>query len=77
MADVCIWQDYIKTVDTATGLETVEEFELGLEEVWERECSSDSDVDKISLINRSCHLAAGLVSSRFHKEFYTWIRRTT
>ena len=26
--------DYFKTVDTTTGLETLEEFELGLEEVW-------------------------------------------
>ena len=77
MADVHTWQDYIKTVDTATRLETVEEFELGLEEVWERKCSSNSNVDKVSLINRSCHLTAGSVSSRFHKEFYTWIRRTT
>ena len=77
MADVCTWKDYIKTIDTATGLETVEEFELGLEEVWERKCSSDSGVDEVSLINRSCYLAAGSVSSRLHKEFYTWIRRTT
>ena len=29
-------QDYIKTVDTTAGLETLKEFELGLEEVWER-----------------------------------------
>ena len=26
----------------------LEEFELGLEEVWKRECSGDSDVDKVS-----------------------------
>ena len=64
----CTWQDYIKTVDIVAGLETLEEFELGLEEVWERECNSDSDADKVSLMNRSCHLAAGLFSSRFHKE---------
>ena len=63
------WQDYIKTVDTAAGLEMLEEFELGLEEVWERECSSDSDVDKVLLTNRSCHFAAGTASSRLHKEF--------
>ena len=60
---------YIKTIDTAAGLETLEEFEFGLEEVWERECSSDSDVDKVSLMYRSCHLAAGSVSSHLHKEF--------
>ena len=51
-------QDYIKTVDTAARLETLEELKLGLE-VWERECSSDSDVDEVSLTNRSCHLAIG------------------
>ena len=50
-------------------LESFEEFELGLEEVWERECSSDSDVDGGLLTNRGCHLAAGSVSSRLHKEF--------
>ena len=53
-----VWQDYIKTVNTVAGLETLEKFELGLEEVWERECSRDSDIDKVSLTNRSCHLAA-------------------
>ena len=26
---------------------------------WESECSSDSDVDEVLLMNRSCHLAAG------------------
>ena len=26
---------------------------------WESECSSDSDIDEVSLINRSCHLATG------------------
>ena len=57
-------------IATSTGLETLEQCELGLEEVWERECSSDSDVEEVSLTtNRSCHLAAGLVSSRFRKEF--------
>ena len=65
----CTWQDNIKIVDTANGLETLEKFELGLEEVWERECSSDSDVDEVSLTNRSCYLAAGSVSSHLHKEF--------
>ena len=64
-----MWQDYIKIVDIATGLETFEEFELGLEEVWERECSSNSYVDEVLLTNRSCHLTAGSVSSRLHKEF--------
>ena len=49
-------QDNIETIDTAAGLEKFEEFELGLEEVWERECSSDSDVDEVLLTNRSCHL---------------------
>ena len=44
------------------GLEALEEFELGLEEVWERKCSSDSEVDEVSLMNGSCHLAAGSVS---------------
>ena len=57
-----------KTVDTATGLEMLKEFKLGLEEVWERECSSDSDIDDISLTKRSCHLAAGSVNSHLHKE---------
>ena len=47
----------------------LEEFELGLEEVWEIECISDSDVDEDSLANRSCHLTAGPVSSCLHKEF--------
>ena len=51
------------------GLKMLEEFELGLEEVWESECSSDSDVDQVSLTNRSCHLATGSVSSHLHKEF--------
>ena len=46
----------------------LEEFELGLEEVWERECNSDSGVDKVSLMNRSCHFAAGSFSSCLHKE---------
>ena len=59
----------IKTINTTAGLEKPKEFELGLEEVWERECSSDSNVDKVSLTNRSCHLATGSVSSRLHKEF--------
>ena len=65
----CTWQDYNKIVDTAFGLEKLKEFDLGLEEVWERECSSDSDVDKVSLTNRSCHLTTSSVSSRLHKEF--------
>ena len=69
MVDVRIWQDCIKAITTTTGLEMLEGFELGLEEVWERECTSDSDVDKVSLTNRSCHLAPGLVSSCLHKEF--------
>ena len=46
-----------------------EEFELGLEEVWERECSSNSDVDEVLLMKRSCYLAAGSVTSQLHKEF--------
>ena len=45
----------------------LEQFELGLEEVWKRECSADSDVDEVSLANRSCHLTTGSVSSRLHK----------
>ena len=53
----------------AAGLETLEEFELGLEEVYERECNSDSDVNEISLMNRNYHLATGSVSIRLHKEF--------
>ena len=69
MADVRIWWDCIKAITTTTGLEMLEGFELGLEEVWERECTSDSDVDKVSLTNRSCHLAPGSVSSCLHKEF--------
>ena len=64
-----MWQDYIKIVDITTWLETFEEFELGLEEVWERKCSNDSYVDEVLLTNRSCHLTAGSVSSRLHKEF--------
>ena len=68
MVDVATWQDYIKTIDTAAGLEMLEEFEFGLE-VWERECSSNSDVDKVLFTNRSCHVAAGSFSSRLHKEF--------
>ena len=59
----CTRQDCIKTVDTAAMLETLEEFELGLEKVWEREYSSDSDVDEVSLTNRSCYLTAGSVNS--------------
>ena len=47
----------------------LKEFELGLEEVWERECSSDSDVDKVSLMNKSYHLATGSVSSHPYTEF--------
>ena len=47
------WQDYIKTIDTAAGLETLEEFKFGLEEVWEKECSSDSDVDEVLLMNKT------------------------
>ena len=27
----------------------LEEFEVGLEEVWERECRSNNDVDEVSL----------------------------
>ena len=57
-----------KTFDTAAGLEMLKEFELGLEEVWERECRSNNDVDE-ALTNRSCYLAAGLVSSCLHKQF--------
>ena len=63
------WQDYIKTIDTTARLETLEEFELGLEEVWERECSSDSDVDEVSIMNRRSHFSTGAVSSYLHKEF--------
>ena len=59
MMDVCTCQDYVKTVDTTAGLETLEEFELRLKEVWKKECSSDSDVDEVLLMNRSCHLTAG------------------
>ena len=55
----CTWKDYIKTADTTTGLEMLKEFELGLEEAWESECSSDSNVDEASLMNRSCQLATG------------------
>ena len=62
-------KDYLKTIDTAAELEMLEEFEFGLEEVWEREYSSDSDVDEVSLTNRSCHLTAGSISSHFYKEF--------
>ena len=47
----------------------LEELELGLEEVWEREYRSNNDVDEVSLMNRSCYLAAGSVSSCLHKEF--------
>ena len=65
----CTWKDYTETVDTAAGLEMREEFKLGLEEVWERECSSGSDVDEVLLMNRRCHLAPGSVSSHLHKEF--------
>ena len=65
----CTWQDYIKTVDTAAGLEMLEEFEFGLEEVWEREYRSNNDVDEVSLMNRSCYPTAGSVSSCLHKEF--------
>ena len=50
-------------------MKTLEVFELELEEVWERECSSDSDVDKVSITNRSCHLADGSISGHLHKEF--------
>ena len=60
---------YITTVDTAARLEMLKEFELGFKEVWERECSRDSDVDKVLLTNRSCHLTTGSVSNRLHKEF--------
>ena len=60
---------YITTVDTAARLEMLKEFELGFKEVWERECSRDSDVDKVLLTNRSCHLATGSVSNRLYKEF--------
>ena len=42
-----IWQGYVKTIDTSARLETFKEFELGLEEVWERECSNDSNVDEV------------------------------
>ena len=65
--------------DTSIGpplLETLKEFELGLEKVWERECSSDSDVDEVLLMNRSCHFATGSISSCLHKGFKTRIRRT-
>ena len=58
-----------KTIDTVAGLEMLKEFELGLEEVWERECRSNNDVDEFSLMNRSCYLAAGSVSIYLHKEF--------
>ena len=51
----------------------LKEFELGLKEVWERGCSSNSNVDEVSLMNRSCHLTAGSVSQRV----LNWIRRTT
>ena len=62
----CTWQDYTKTVNTATELEMLV---LGLEEVWETECSSDSDADEVSLMNRRCHFSTGSVSSHLHKEF--------
>ena len=58
-----------KHLNLATGLETVKEFEFRLEELWETECSSDSDVDEVSLTNGSCHLTYGSVSSHLHKEF--------
>ena len=60
---------HLKNLNLAAGLETVQEFEFRLEKVWEIECSSDSDVDEVSLTNRSCHLADGSVSSHLHKEF--------
>ena len=57
-----------KNLNLAAGLETVKEFEFRLE-IWETKCSSDSDVDEVSLTNRSCHLTDGSVSSHLHKEF--------
>ena len=69
MVDIHSKIKYIKTIDTATELEMLEEFKLGLEEAWERECSSNSDVDKFLLTNRTCHLSTGLLNSCLHKEF--------
>ena len=66
----CTLQNYIKIVNNSAGLGMLEVCELGLEEVWERECNSDSDVDEVLLtMNRSCHLATGSVSSHLCKEF--------
>ena len=38
-----------KNLNLATRLEAVKEFEFRLEELWETECSSGSDVDEVSL----------------------------
>ena len=51
------------------GWKCSKSFELGLEEVWEREYRSNNDVDEASLMNRSCYLTAGSVSGCLHKEF--------
>ena len=57
------------TLKPLIPLETLKEFQIGIEEVWKRECSSDSDLHEVSLMNRSCHLANGSVNNHLHKEF--------